>query len=184
MLWTKGDIAVANSKWFNLHQATKGLAQNRFESLPFPLQKVGHFLPVGLQLEMFSLVFVGRSTFISRNVILLSGMLLGWVVSLEGGYAVPSCLTKVIRWSFYLWTTGKGHVSWEKSVKSLWFRWNPPVTWIGKIYSWYISGIYCQLGDYIPIGSMNGIFTYIYRINQPNAGKYTIHGSSGISPAT
>ena len=29
----------------------------------------------------------------------------------------------------------------------------------------------------IPIGSMYGIFTYIYHKNQPNAGKYTIHGS-------
>ena len=26
---------------------------------------------------------------------------------------------------------------------------------------------------------MYGIFTYIYHINQPNVGKYTIHGSSG-----
>ena len=28
-----------------------------------------------------------------------------------------------------------------------------------------------------PIGSMYGIFTYIYHKNQPNVGKYTIHGS-------
>ena len=27
---------------------------------------------------------------------------------------------------------------------------------------------------------MYGIFTYIYLINDPNVGKYTIHGSSGI----
>ena len=33
----------------------------------------------------------------------------------------------------------------------------------------------------IPIGSMYGIFTYIYHKNQPNVGKYTIHGSYGIS---
>ena len=32
----------------------------------------------------------------------------------------------------------------------------------------------------IPRGSMYGIFTYIYHINLPNVGKYTIHGSSGI----
>ena len=31
-----------------------------------------------------------------------------------------------------------------------------------------------------PIGSMYGIFTYIYHKNQPNVGKYTIHGSYGI----
>ena len=30
-----------------------------------------------------------------------------------------------------------------------------------------------------PIGSMYGIFTYIYHRNQPNVAKYTIHGSYG-----
>ena len=30
-----------------------------------------------------------------------------------------------------------------------------------------------------PIGSMYGIFTYIYHKNQPNVGKYIIHGSYG-----
>ena len=30
-----------------------------------------------------------------------------------------------------------------------------------------------------PIGSMYGLFTYIYHKNQPNVGKYTIHGSYG-----
>ena len=32
----------------------------------------------------------------------------------------------------------------------------------------------------LPIGSMYGIFTYIYNKNQPNVGKYTIHGSYGL----
>ena len=31
-----------------------------------------------------------------------------------------------------------------------------------------------------PIGSMYGTFTYIYHINQPNVGKYTIHDSLGL----
>ena len=35
----------------------------------------------------------------------------------------------------------------------------------------------------IPIGSMYGIFTYIYHKNHPNVGKYTIHGSYGIGKA-
>ena len=30
-----------------------------------------------------------------------------------------------------------------------------------------------------PIGSMHGIFHYIYHKNQPNVGEYTIHGSLG-----
>ena len=33
----------------------------------------------------------------------------------------------------------------------------------------------------IPTGSMYGIYTYIYHKNQPNVGKYTLHGSYGIS---
>ena len=32
----------------------------------------------------------------------------------------------------------------------------------------------------LPIPSMYGIFTYIYHTNQPNVGKYTIHGSYGL----
>ncbi len=32
-----------------------------------------------------------------------------------------------------------------------------------------------------PIASMYGIFTYIYHKNQPNVGKYAIHGSYGYS---
>ena len=35
-----------------------------------------------------------------------------------------------------------------------------------------------------PIGSMYCIFTYIYLKNQPNVGKYTIHGSYGIWVST
>jgi len=33
---------------------------------------------------------------------------------------------------------------------------------------------------YIPTGSVYGIFTYTYHKNQPNVGKYTIHGWYGI----
>ena len=32
----------------------------------------------------------------------------------------------------------------------------------------------------VPIPSMYGIFTYIYHKNQPNVGKYTIHGWYGV----
>ena len=34
--------------------------------------------------------------------------------------------------------------------------------------------------DIFPIGSMYGIFTYKNHKNQPNVGKYTIHGSYGF----
>ena len=33
---------------------------------------------------------------------------------------------------------------------------------------------------WLPIGSMYGIFTYIYHKNQPNVGKSTIHGFLGL----
>ena len=45
------------------------------------------------------------------------------------------------------------------------------------------SGRILSGGQYwysIPIQSMYGIFTYIYHKDQPNVGKYTIHGSYGI----
>ena len=35
--------------------------------------------------------------------------------------------------------------------------------------------------DVFPIGSMYGIFTYIYHKMKPNVGKYTIHGSFGFN---
>ena len=34
-----------------------------------------------------------------------------------------------------------------------------------------------------PIGSMYGVYTYIYHKNQPNVGTYTIHGSYGKCPS-
>ena len=37
-------------------------------------------------------------------------------------------------------------------------------------------------GSTKPIGSMYGINTYIYHENQPNVGKYTIHGTHGKKP--
>ena len=40
-----------------------------------------------------------------------------------------------------------------------------------------------KLCESCPIGSMYGIFTYIYHKNQPNVGKYTIHGSYGCDRA-
>ena len=44
-----------------------------------------------------------------------------------------------------------------------------------------MSPILKQTGDsLVPIGSMYGIYTYIYHKNQPNVGKYTIHGSYGV----
>ena len=37
--------------------------------------------------------------------------------------------------------------------------------------------IYIYLHE--PIGSMYGIYAYIYHKNQPNVGKYTVHASYG-----
>ena len=41
-----------------------------------------------------------------------------------------------------------------------------------------------QSHELYPIGSMYGIFTYIYHKNQPNVGKYTIRGSCGYGTWT
>ena len=43
----------------------------------------------------------------------------------------------------------------------------------------YLDVLLEVLGS-IPIGSMYGLFTYIYHKVQPNGGKYTKHGSYGI----
>ena len=39
---------------------------------------------------------------------------------------------------------------------------------------------YYLIIDVLPISSMYGIFTYIYHKNQPNVGKYAIHGWYGL----
>ena len=51
---------------------------------------------------------------------------------------------------------------------------------------WIIASIlidiyrhYYEKNFHHPICSMYGIFTYIYPKNQPNVGKYAIHGASG-----
>ncbi len=47
-----------------------------------------------------------------------------------------------------------------------------PKGWLGYIGDDQTTQLY-------PIGSMYGIFSYIYSQNQPNVGIYTIHGSYG-----
>ena len=63
--------------------------------------------------------------------------------------------------------------AWPKHGMRIW--WRTGVTgddfWIGLVL------ILKQ--KFYPFGSMYGIFTYIYHKNQPNVGKYTIHGSYG-----
>ena len=43
-----------------------------------------------------------------------------------------------------------------------------------------VRGSFRSLCSFLPIGSMYGIFTYIYHKNQPHVGKYTIPGSYGL----
>ena len=45
---------------------------------------------------------------------------------------------------------------------------------------WKLTLRIWDLTSQYPISSMYGIFAYIYHKNQPNVGKYTIHGSLGI----
>ena len=55
-----------------------------------------------------------------------------------------------------------------------------------KSWLWlYLISIICsEVSNYrglsLPIGSMYGIFTYSYHKDQPNVGKYTIHGSLSL----
>ena len=41
-----------------------------------------------------------------------------------------------------------------------------------------------MLDQLLPIPSMYGIFTYIYHTNQPNVGKYTMHGWYGLGESS
>lgn len=72
----RGDIA--NSKWFNLHQATKGLAQKDSNLCHFCAKKMETFcgrIAVG---NVFACFRAKNHLYYLRNVILLSGILLGW----------------------------------------------------------------------------------------------------------
>ena len=70
-------------------------------------------------------------------------------------------------------------------ISFLW--WEGPRTslnrWRGtKTHDPYIplnKHLICQV-NMLPLGSMYGIFTYIYHKNQPNVGVYTRHGSYGL----
>ena len=72
--------------------------------------------------------------------------------------------------------------------KSLTKSWRCLVPSSQKHVAWSKHGIYIMISGqnmvytyiYIyPIGSMYGIFIYIYPKNGPNVGKYSIHGASG-----
>ena len=57
---------------------------------------------------------------------------------------------------------------------------NPPPFPGGEKFqdqNYSLRGGFQQKDD--PLASMDGIFTYIYHKNQPNVGKYTIHGWYG-----
>ena len=83
----------------------------------------------------------------------------------EGGYTWPHVTLEEIG----------SAVNWclPPSTKELWGRlfceefkgWYPPFQKLWALVFHYL----------LPIGSMYGIFTYIYHKHQPNVGKYTIH---------
>ena len=55
----------------------------------------------------------------------------------------------------------------------------PPFTFIENWFVWKWWYTFTQKIT-VPICSLYGIFTNIYPINDPNVGKYTIHGASGV----
>ncbi len=72
-------------------------------------------------------------------------------------------------------------------VRNIWGFGCCQLHWFGCHCSWCLTSIYVRrssergmisLKSY-PIGSMYGIFTYIWLISMVNVGKYTIHGSLG-----
>ena len=73
---------------------------------------------------------------------------------------------------------------WELRNFRWWSWWNVwvQIAWwhLWEIQNVWVRKVSRHRKKNIPIGSMYGIFTYIYHKNKPNAGKYTIHGSYGI----
>ncbi len=51
---------------------------------------------------------------------------------------------------------------------------------LGGLFKHHLQEMVIQHIFAIPIGSMYGIFTYMYHKNQLNVGNHTIHGSYGI----
>ena len=70
------------------------------------------------------------------------------------------------RWRFFFWCG-----AWDGAVH---FLLQQCLKHLGEVVS--------KKTTLLPIGSMYGIFTYIYHKNQPNVGKYiyTIHGWYGL----
>ena len=80
------------------------------------------------------------------------------------------------------WAARKSNITWHflwKKVSQWWevFSGNPRVE---GLFGKFLRVVVSPNMGILPIGSMYGIFTYIYHRNQPNVGKYTIHGSYGI----
>ena len=73
----------------------------------------------------------------------------------------------------------------KKKHKNLWaenFWWMISCDFPFSMYWFLVVGCAVRFPGCVtshPIASMYGIFTYIYHKNQPNVGKYTIHGSYG-----
>ena len=60
----------------------------------------------------------------------------------------------------------------------------PPKIGPRKKQKWWANILETKMNKVIPIGSMYGIFHYIWLIFMANVGKYTIHGSYGIWKGT
>ena len=105
-----------------------------------------------------------------------------WGYPILGSWRSPIDFRKIIprgvaasfrwvkEWNYCLVVTGTWFFHWLIMVNN----WNTNITGWWWLEPWNFEWLS------IPIGSMYGIFTNIYPINDPNVGKYTIHGSYGI----
>ena len=91
------------------------------------------------------------------------------------------------RWPTVDWRNPKQPPGMYKTLEKQGNTTKPQLVVAGFLKTWYYvcrhvaQAQFLGIGLY-PIGSMYGIFTFIYHENQLNVGKYTIYGSSGYGP--
>ena len=154
MLWTKG--GHSQLQMIQLTSGYQGTCPKRFESLPFLREKNGNFLRSDCSWKCFRLFSCEESPLLSPQCHTVEWNTIGLGSCTWGGLCGSLLFDKDI------FEQQAKAIFGEKSVKSLWFRWNPPATSIGKIYSYLVYKWYI-----LPIG---WLYIYIYITCYPLVG--------------
>ena len=124
-------------------------------------------LPIGSMYGIFTYIWLILMVSAGKNTAHASYGLYQWLIMVQKGPLLLNCswfVTSITR--TILHALPKVIV-----LEPLWLIWSA-LKWHEMLWI-----------KWLPIGSMYGVFGYIYLKNQPNVGKYTIHGSYGLSPS-